>query len=77
MYLIADFAFPLPVYVISEILGGPPADRDLVRQWSLDIAPGLDSPPASPHSSGMPRPRLKLPCTSAADSLSVANAPAQ
>ena len=48
MDLIADFAFPLPVYVISEILGVPAADRDLFRQWSLDIARGLDSPPASP-----------------------------
>jgi pimeloyl-[acyl-carrier protein] synthase len=46
--LIADFAFPLPVYVISEILGVPVADRDLVRQWSLDIARGLDSSPTSP-----------------------------
>jgi pimeloyl-[acyl-carrier protein] synthase len=48
MDLIADFAFPLPVYVISEILGVPAADRDLFRQCSLDIARGLDSPPASP-----------------------------
>jgi pimeloyl-[acyl-carrier protein] synthase len=44
---IADFAFPLPVYVISEILGVPAADRDLFRQWSLDIARGLDSPPSA------------------------------
>jgi pimeloyl-[acyl-carrier protein] synthase len=48
MDLIADFAFPLPVYVISEILGVPAADRDLFRHWSLDIARGLDSPPTSP-----------------------------
>ena len=48
MDLIADFAFPLPVYVISEILGVPAADRDLFRQWSLDITRGLGSPPASP-----------------------------
>jgi pimeloyl-[acyl-carrier protein] synthase len=47
MDLIADFAFPLPVYVISEILGVPAADRDLFRHWSLDTVHGLDSPPTS------------------------------
>ncbi len=48
MDLIAGFAFPLPVYVITEMLGVPAADRDLFQQWSLDIARGLDSPPGSP-----------------------------
>jgi len=38
MDLIADFACPLPVYVISELLGVPAADRDRFRQWSVDIA---------------------------------------
>lgn len=47
MDLIADFAFPLPVYVISEILGVPATDRDLFRHWSLDTVRGLDSPPTS------------------------------
>jgi cytochrome P450 len=46
--LIADFAFPLPVSVIVEMLGVPPADRDLFRTWSLDIARGMETPPASP-----------------------------
>jgi pimeloyl-[acyl-carrier protein] synthase len=36
--LIADFACPLPVCVISELLGVPAADRDQFRQWSVDVA---------------------------------------
>ncbi len=32
--LIADFAFPLPVTVIAEMLGIPAADRDLFRNWT-------------------------------------------
>src|SRR5579872_636896 len=34
MDLIADFAFPLPITVISEMLGVPPADHDKFRRWS-------------------------------------------
>ena len=41
MDLIADFALPLPVAVISELLGIPPADRADVAQWSQAIiSPG-------------------------------------
>ena len=47
MDLIADFAFPLPVYVIADLLGVPATDRDLFRQWSLDIARGLEAAPTS------------------------------
>jgi cytochrome P450 len=36
------------VYVIVEMLGVQPADRDLFRTWSLDIARGMETPPASP-----------------------------
>jgi pimeloyl-[acyl-carrier protein] synthase len=43
MDLIADFAFPLPVSVITEMLGVPAADRDRFRQWSSDIARSLDA----------------------------------
>ena len=43
MDLIADLALPLPVIVISEMLGVPAADRDRFRQWSLDIARSLDA----------------------------------
>ncbi len=32
--LVADFAFPLPVIVIAELIGVPAADRDLFRRWS-------------------------------------------
>ena len=43
MDLIADFAFPLPLCVICEMLGVPAADRPGLRQWSLDIARRLDT----------------------------------
>ncbi|GCE21767.1 cytochrome P450 family protein [Dictyobacter kobayashii] len=34
MDLIADFAFPLPITVISEMLGIPTADRQQFRNWT-------------------------------------------
>jgi cytochrome P450 len=34
MELISDFAYPLPLTVISEMLGIPLADRDNFREWS-------------------------------------------
>jgi cytochrome P450 len=34
MELISDFAYPLPLTVISEMLGIPLADRDTFREWS-------------------------------------------
>jgi cytochrome P450 len=37
MDLIDDYAFPLPIIVIAELLGVPAADRDKFREWS-DIA---------------------------------------
>ena len=36
--LISDFAFPLPVTVIAEMLGVPAQDIDRFRDWSNDIA---------------------------------------
>jgi len=43
MDLIADYAFPLPIIVISELLGAPAEDRDRVRHWS-NIVVGDHSP---------------------------------
>src|SRR5215468_1154406 len=43
MDLIDDFAYPLPVVVICEMLGVPVEDREHFRRWGLDIARGLDS----------------------------------
>ena len=37
MDLISDFAFPLPITVISEMLGVPAEDHDKFRQWSSDL----------------------------------------
>lgn len=35
--LIADFALPLPITVIAELLGVPSSDRDKFRSWSQTI----------------------------------------
>ncbi len=40
--VVADLAYPLPVTVISEMLGVPEADRDTLRRWSLDLIYTLD-----------------------------------
>jgi cytochrome P450 len=42
MDLIADFAFPLPVTVISQMLGVPASDHELFKAWSRDLAGTLD-----------------------------------
>jgi len=33
MDLVADFAYPLPITVIAELLGVPSTDRDRIRRW--------------------------------------------
>lgn len=38
--LIDDYAFPLPIIVICEILGVPSADRDKFRLWSNSLIEG-------------------------------------
>jgi cytochrome P450 len=43
MDLIEDFAYPLPVVVICEMLGVPVEDQERFKGWGLDIARGLDS----------------------------------
>jgi cytochrome P450 len=40
--LIADFAFPLPVTIICELLGVPPDDRADFRVWTAKLARSLD-----------------------------------
>ena len=41
MDLIADFAFPLPIIVIAELLGVPPEERDRFKTWSNQLIVGL------------------------------------
>jgi len=60
MDLIEEFAYPIPVNVICEMLGVPVEDHERFRGWSLDITRGLDSillPPESevPRRSGAAR----------------------
>lgn len=42
MDLVADFAYPLPLTVISEMLGVPPEDRETFKAWSTTLAANLD-----------------------------------
>jgi cytochrome P450 len=39
---IEDFAYPLPVRIISEMLGVPPEDEAKFRGWSAELARSLD-----------------------------------
>jgi len=45
---IADFAYPLPVMVIAEILGVPPTSHASLKRWSDDLGALLD-PLVSPE----------------------------
>ena len=43
MDVIEEFAYPIPVNVICEMMGVPIEDHERFKGWSLDIARGLDS----------------------------------
>ncbi len=43
MDLIEEFAYPIPVAVICELLGVPVQNHEQFKAWSLDIARGLDA----------------------------------
>lgn len=46
--VVRDLAVPLPVIVIAEVLGIPPADRDQFKAWSTDLAGTLSGPLVAP-----------------------------
>jgi cytochrome P450 len=43
MDVIEELAYPLPVTVISELLGVPTGDAETVKEWSRDVARALDA----------------------------------
>jgi pimeloyl-[acyl-carrier protein] synthase len=43
MEFMAEFAVPLPIIVIAELLGVPPTDRREFRVWSNDLVRGIDA----------------------------------
>ncbi|MBG9792801.1 cytochrome P450 [Paenibacillus dendritiformis] len=44
MELIQDYAYPLPIIVISEMLGLPSEERDQFRQWSHALVSAINVP---------------------------------
>jgi cytochrome P450 len=40
--LIRDYAAPLPLVVLADMLGVPPADRGRLQRWGRELASGLD-----------------------------------
>lgn len=48
MEVIEDLAYPLPVIIISELLGVPSEDGAVFREWSRELARGLDPEPMIP-----------------------------
>lgn len=46
MEVIADLAYPLPVLVISEMLGVPSESHNQFKEWSAELAASLDPSPA-------------------------------
>ncbi len=54
MDIIADLAYPLPVIVISEMLGVPAEDRGLLKGWSGALTKALDTGMAADVARAMP-----------------------
>jgi cytochrome P450 len=52
--VIADFAYPLPVIVVSRILGVPQADYAKLKTWSGQLTAALDSGDPEELASGIP-----------------------
>ncbi|WP_340029338.1 cytochrome P450 [Paenibacillus sp. FSL H7-0940] len=50
MNLIEDYAFPLPIIVICEMLGVPHEDQEQFREWSNTIMEGFNNPEMSEQS---------------------------
>ncbi|UGY91819.1 cytochrome P450 family protein [Streptomyces gobiensis] len=52
--LIHEFAFPLPIYAICDMLGVPPEDQDDFREWAGMMLrhPGAQSPDGRRHGGG-------------------------
>src|SRR5206468_7302421 len=48
MEVIEDFAYPLPVRVITEMLGVPHDDHETFKGWSKELAGALDPDFATP-----------------------------
>ena len=38
MDAVRDFAYPLPLFVVANLLGAPPTDRDQMFRWNTDLA---------------------------------------
>jgi cytochrome P450 len=55
MDLIEEFAYPIPVIVICEMLGVPVEDHERFKGWGVDLARGLDSILLPPESDVMKR----------------------
>src|SRR5881398_2601078 len=55
MDLIEEFAYPIPVAVICEMLGVPVEDHERFKGWGVDLARGLDSILLPPESDVMKR----------------------
>ena len=45
--VVHELAYPLPLAVVSAMLGVPSADLDRVKQWGYDVAPAIDPLPSA------------------------------